>query len=415
MHPRRTAPAHVVEYFLDGAQECYELDGCSAMALRLYGDDATLVPLLDGTTANYRERQGTCIQLAAIADGILPRLSPERRGGLIFMGACSITYDIEQLACTLSQWGIDDEVDGGDLKPFRTRLRSRKGIVFRRTMRRLRSPSFIRRSVRENAKETAHLAVLAGIVTNRIRSVPLETVRPDRGIRADWMLQINAGQRLKEIASRRSVKATRKMVARSAATAVSILGAETVGSFLRGETITIMGENSALSIAKRGSLSQKGHGCLSVGLADRTGVRLADLCTYVEGTPTLDQLSAFALWMQAGEERQVLEVANIVDLTPAGRDHPLIKQRSPRRNADNAIDLIAELQELAPDRIDGILDLLGARPRQRIALRQLSYEQLRTRNDVYWEETKPHWIEALTTRVLGRSAAMIKMVERHGQ
>ena len=46
LQPRTTPPRPEVEYFLDCAQEAEEMDACSAMTLRLYGDDKAMARVM---------------------------------------------------------------------------------------------------------------------------------------------------------------------------------------------------------------------------------------------------------------------------------------------------------------------------------------------------------------------------------
>lgn len=154
-----------------------------------------------------------------------------------------------------------------------------------------------------------------------------------------------------------------------------------------------------LVLRKRGSLTDRGHGSLSVALADRNGARLADLCTFIENTPTLDQLAGFALWMAAGEERAVLELANVIQITDEGRGHPLLCLRPapPQHDREWAI---AELERmLGPEQAGRVAEIVFSK--RKPVERQLSYEQQRARNDAYWAETKGEWIEAMMVFVVG--------------
>lgn len=392
MQPRRIAPAPEIEYFLDGAQEAVELDSCSAMTLRLYGDDAAMQPIVGGRGfSHYKERRKKALVLASLADAILPELTPRRRGGLVRLGLSNIITSAYDLAEVLSSWAIDDAIEGGAMLPFRQRHRARGTVVFKRTARRLGSPRFIRRYVRELAPEHGgHLRILSDLMVRRAAGVEAKS---DHGLMADWRAQFNHS--VKAATRHHDVRAQRKMIVRSFNVAVSVLGRETVDAFLRGEEVKMIGTETMLVIRKRGSLTDRGHGCLSVGLADRNGTRLADLCTFVEDTPTLDQLSAFALWMEAGEERQIVETANIINLAPEGRGNPILVKHQEAR----AVDALARLiQDVGPEQADRIAALMG---RPAAPPRRMSYEEHRARNNAYWEETKGHWIEAMLVFVVG--------------
>lgn len=407
---RRVAPDHLVEYFLDGATECGEIDACTAMTLRLYGDDREIIPILGDGYSHFRIRQQKCLRLAEIADRILVELPEKRRGGLMRSGLHHVAHAAAEMAETFSNWAIDDEIEGGDLLPFRyERTRSRNGVPFKRTMRRLRSPKFIRRYVKAEAPEHAgHLKALSELSVRRV--AVFGPTRHDHTISEDYRAQLNFRRNIEGADLRSKTYADRKMILRSLRAATGIVGEDAVRSFIRGEEIKLIGREAILVLRKRGSLTDRGHGSISVALADRNGTRLADLCTFIENTPTLDQLAGFALWMKAGEERAILQTANIIQTTDEGRVHPLLCQRlsTPRRDREEAL---AELVRLVgPDQAARIDDIM--RSDRKPFIGQLNYEQRRARNDAYWAETKGDWIEAMLVFVIGyRNFPIFKAAE----
>ncbi len=394
---RRIAPDPAVEYFLDGASECHEMDAGTAMTLRLYGDDREIASIIGEGASHYRVRQQKCLRLAEVADRILLRLPEARRAGLVRSGLMHVTHAATELAETFSNWAIDDQIEGGDLEPFRyERTRSRNGVPFKRTMRRLRSPKFVRRYVKVTAPEHAdHLRVLAELA---VRRASLFGVAHDPTISADYRAQLNFHAVVEERQRRSGARADRKMILRSLRAATSVVGEESVRAFLRGEEIKLIGREAVLVLRKRGTLTDRGHGSLSVALADRNGTRLADLCTFIENTPTLDQLAGFALWMGAGEEKAVLETANVIQTTDEGRGHPLLCHRPqpPRRDREWAV---AELTTLiGPEAANRIANMtFSGRP----VVRQITHEEQRARNDAYWAQMKGHYIEAMLVYVIG--------------
>jgi hypothetical protein len=392
MVPRVSAPAPVIEYFLDSAQEWAELDACSAMTLRLYGDDAAMLPIVEHDRGSgYLQRRAKCLDLADMADTIMARLPEQRRAGLICAGMKHVVHAIWELSETMACWTIEDEIDGGCMLPFRHKLRSKNGIPFKRISRRLRSPKYIRRYVKVNAPEHAeHLMALTAILLRRARET---TPQRDPAIMTAWRAQFNHRQKREDKAQHRNVKAERKVIRRSLTIALSVLGRDAISSFLRGEEIRLIGQETILVLKKRGRLADRGHGCLSVALADSHGTRLADLCTFIENTPMLDQLSGFALWMKSGEEARVVETANIIELAEAGKGHPILARRK-----DVAVNALAEL--LGPEEAARIQTIMTS-PRRPGFVRQLSHEETRERNNAYWEETKGEWMEAMVAFVIG--------------
>ena len=398
MQPRVRSPHPNIEYFLDATQEAGELDACSAMTLRLYGDDAAILPIVNSTSKvfSYKVRRQTCLMLASMADDILFRLPRLRCGGLVRAGLSSVVYQSTQMAETFSNWAIDDEIEGGDLLPFKDHPRGKNGVPYIRTARRLHAPRFIRKYVKAHAPINAgHLRALADIMFCRAeRAFP----QHDNSISADWRRQIAFSKQHKNHETKQASRRERKNILRALKTAVGIVGQETVTAFLRGEDIKLIGQDTILVLHKRGTLSHEGYGSLSIGLADRNGTRLADLCTFVEGTPTLDQLSGFALWMQAGAERDIIEAANIIDIAPEGKDSPLLVQNRQTRRQNALADLI---QQVGSEQADRIAAMIGWLSKRKPYIPQISYEQHRARDDAYWEKTKGHWIEAMLVFVVG--------------
>ena len=411
MQARRTAPVPEVEYFLDSAQEQAEMDACSAMTLRLYGDDVVMLPIVTQKFENYHVRREHCLTLIEMADDILVRLPEKRRAGLVHTGLRNITYEIINLAEMISSWAIDDAVEGGAFDPFRDQVRSRKGIIFKNTMRQLRSPRYARRYVKRRAGEASHLKQLAQIMVRRAAALPGPALQ-DQSLTHDWRAQLNWSQVRTAAVHLDAERKKRKVILRSLRAATSIVGTETVSAFLRGEEIKLIGSESILVVRKRGLLTDTGHGCLSVGLLDRSGTRLADLCTFVEDTPCLDQLSAFALWMASGEDREVIKTANVIDVTNEGRGHPLLIRPSRDLICEQAM---AELiMRLGPEQADQIIAMIEGKrnPRGKVFVRQLTYEQHQARNKAYWEEMRGHYIEAMMVLVIGyRNFPIFKAAE----
>lgn len=407
--PRVVAPEPEVEYFLDCAQECAEMDSCTAMTLRLYGDDAELQAIMKrprehkpayGIGTHFLARREMCLDMADVADRIMAELPEQRRAGLIRMGLKHMTQAIHDLAEIMAFWTIEDEIEGGCMLPYRTHLRSKHGVPFKRISRRIRSPKFIRQYVKVNGPEHAdHLLVLNSLMMKRALATP---PGQDESLMADYRAQFNAARQRMEFATRRKfikpiTDKDRKVIRRSLAFAQGLLGRETVSSFLRGEEVRLIGNEAMLVLRKRGSLLDMGHGCISMAVADRNGTQLADLCTYIENTPMLDQLSGFALWMKAGEERRVLETANIIRLADNAGEHPLIVQRRDTLAAAH----IPRNQVAIDAQVEAIFDAHLKHKKPKHFMRQISHEETRVRNQAYWEETKGEWLEAMMVFVIG--------------
>lgn len=401
MEPRREMFCDRVQYFFDCAQEAWDIDYGSAMALELYGDEAAIERVIEtpgpfDPSSHYRNRRATCLRLVAMADDIIARLPLERRAGLAHNSLHYVVHGIRELSETMSYWTVEDEIDGGCMEPFRDRPRSVAGVTNKRTARRLLSPKFIRRYVKKHAMtEADHLRDLSAVAIRRaaqtspkndpvlteIRRAQIAAAQP----RYDRMM----AQAFPNILNRnaRSVpRDQRKIIKRSLNVATSLLGIDTVKAFLRGDEIRLIGSEGVLILRKRGGLASRGHGCLSVALASIDGTTLADLCTYIDATPTLDQLCGFALWMRAGEDRSIMETANITKLTDGAMEHPLVAHHyATRRLATD--DPRATAHDLITGRV--------------VRTFHLSCDQKMERARAYWERTKGHWIGAMRAAVIG--------------
>lgn len=407
---RATPLAPVVEYFLDSAVEATELDGCSAMTLRLYGEDRELLPIVDQRFGGYKERLRHNMQLVDKADVILAWLPLQRRAGLIHLGMRWVAYEIEQFAETFANWAMSDEIEGGCLLNFRVRQRQKNGITFKRTLRRLYSPRFIRRYVHQHLQEADHMKGLADVVIRRAAGLGCPALE-DPEIRMAYRAQAQPRAQLKIEENLRRRRSERKMILRSWRQAMAICGRDTVAAFVRGEEVRLIGAESILAVRKRSDLGGTGLGCLSIALLSREGVCLADLCTFIEKTPTLDQLSGFALWMKAGEDRSVLQSANIIRVEDGQQDHPIMKWARSQTVQDHRLAVLgAEIaQQIGQERAARLLEMLNDGGRVRF-VRQLTYEEERARNNVYWERTKGHWMEAMMAAIIGyRNLPLFKM------
>lgn len=393
-----------IQYFFDGAQENSELDAGSALTLELYGDETKIAKIIEASGPetvehHYKNRRGKCLRLAAMADTIIQQLPENRRAGLVRHGLTYVGHAVYDLAETMSYWTIEDEIDGGCMEPYRRHPRSRNGVTFKHTVRRLRSPKFIRRYVKVNAAEHAdHLMDLNRIVVARAKITP---PRADPDLMQLYRAQLAAMQPRHD----RMIKTAfphlynrlelptprdqRKVIKRSMAVATSLLGEETVRAFLRGEQIRLVGTDAMLVLRKRGRLAARGHGCLSVAIADREGTTLADLCTYIDDTPTLDQLCGFALWMNAGEERKIMETANITKLADGAREHPIIAHHYANRREVPAEYVVDERA------------VYHHGTGQIVHRYQLTHAEKQERARVYFENTKHEWVHALLVAVIG--------------
>ena len=413
-----------VEYSIDGATEAAEIDACTSSTLRLYGDPATLEeivgkPLTEAQIIERREmwargqrpetvpRAQIARHMMAHADDILVNLDERRRGALIYDGLRGVRFSISTMCEVYSNWALTDTIEGGSMERFKEaneiRL-DRFGRPYRRTYRKLCSPSFIRRYIR-HSRELDTMRVSTTVLLRRLNAVPVRCVRNDPEIWADMDAQLAAfvEHRKKQVAEEERIfwrnaipadpRATpkadpkrRKILKRASAIASSVLGVAAVNALARGEKIKVDGPTLSIEMKKRGMLSDVGHGGLSVSLVDHSGVLLADLCIYQDSIPVIDQAVGFALMVQSGLEKEFVDEANIIRTTPSGEANPMVVERYKKSLAANIIN--------TPLHMRG----------------RWSYDQEREWSRKYLAATRPVWVDVMTTALLGRSRKTVEAI-----
>jgi hypothetical protein len=404
-----------VEYSLDCLCDMNEVDPTTVATLKLYGDRKELMRWVDlntdefpqsvidaviarGFTRRWRQLVKP-LAFAGMADEILRQLPPDRAGALIYLGWESLRPRIVQYADFLATWAITDACEGGCEIAYRRRPIPEPGP---RLARRLHSPKFIKRYVRSNSDmENERLGIEHTV--GRSVLVPHECIQLEGhegegsviyDLRQQHVRQGHAfdrttyeqtqRRRFMPICGRseapRKRKAARKAAVRSLHAAAAIIGQEDAARLARGEAIVVAGAETSLRLQKNDSIMSKGHGCLDVDLLTQDGAKLADLCVYVKDTPTLDQAAGMALFFQSGEDRALIESANIMRLTPLGESHPALEPIRQRQIA------------------------------QRVNRQRIPSDVSTARNRAYWQETRPMWIMAVGTYVLGSRAAQQRFI-----
>jgi hypothetical protein len=413
---RQTPLPPPVEYALDSAAEGGEIDLCTSSTLRLYGDAIALDelvgrPRMTRFAAGQKPentRRVAALKMMDMADEILPQLDLERKGALIHDGIKGVRLSINSISEAMCSWALEDAVEGGAMEAFKpVPLVDRHGRPHRRIMRRLCSPSFIRRYV----KRSDQLYELKSSMTRllqRVQSVPLRYVTAnDDLLWRDMDAQIAAyrehrrGQREQEEREfwRRAIptdqrpeapkldRGKRKILKRASKIASSVLGVTAVNALSRGDKIKVDGPSLSLQIQKRGMLTDTGHGTLDIAFTDHGGALLAKLCVYQENIPAIDQAVGFALMMQSGLEKELLDEANLTTVTDEGQRNEMIVGRHAKAIA-------------------------GSRTGVRFVGRHMrwGYEQEQAWRQIYWLKTKPMWTDTVTVVVLGRNRKMIERI-----
>lgn len=117
------------------------------------------------------------------------------------------------------------------------------------------------------------------------------------------------------------------VIKRASVMAAALLGAGTVSAFARGEPIRIPGQEVAFELRSTSRLGHIGHGGVEVAIVSHDGKRLSKLCVYHDETPALDQLTAFALRIAAGDEREIISTGNLYAVEGNAADHPVLIER----------------------------------------------------------------------------------------
>lgn len=396
------------QHFLDGAVDEAGMTSASGIALCLYGDPGRIAGIIDRSRTrpfSWRARQVICFELAEYSFEIIAALPLHRQGALISMGFAHILSSISSLSETCADWAHEDMTIGGALEPYRRHARHDDDFhATKGAARKLYAPGWIAKRARSYV-EVLHLRDTARRMIQAGRNVPLnydtgpvsdDINRQMTAFRAAWA-QIpreddyigapgwdaptlaaydRAGQpRPTKPRVRLVDKKARRIIKRATVMAAALLGASTVGAFARGEHVVLPGRAVDLQVRCVGPLAAQGHGRLAISVLDKAATPLADLCVYIKDTPALDQLTAFALHMEAGMEADVIRDANITRIWPAGVDHEAI--RKPGKSHAAAWMPGGRMDEWA---------------RQRAA------------RNAYYEATKDVWQREIRTIVLGRLA-----------
>jgi DNA-directed RNA polymerase specialized sigma24 family protein len=402
------------QYFFDGATEAGEMDTGTSLCLMLYGDRGHIDEIIVGATGDWRSRLNISEALMTYADQLLPGVQEPRRGELIAVGVSSLNHHITSLAQVLGSWVIEDIVEGGCLEAFRRgrQIRSKEGHggrPWKRWDRRLHSRKWIKRYTRrDNAaallREMATRTLARRAMTGPLPAPDAATIFQEISLQApapalpedareameweaapdvvrDVLVRLKPGVLRRARAER---KARQKTMKRAARIAVATLGPELTSAVVHKQEIAIAGAGVLLALKPIGRLASVGHGAVLVAVKASNGVLLANLCVYFEATPMLDQIVAFALYMQAGLEAEIIAAANLTYVAPDGVGHPLFADRHRR-----------EMESRPPAVEDHDAPRRFLRPER-------DYDRQRRRNEAYYAETRAIWETELGIFVMGR-------------
>jgi hypothetical protein len=411
MEPQRERLPEWVEQYLDEAKMVGEVDPISFYVLQLYAERTQLSAIVNQfhLATAPRNRYFFADLFVAIADELWPVLPLPIKRGLLRYAFLDLNLMIREAAEWIADWAMTDQCEGGARKPYNRAPRPGLYSAWfptKRAARRLRSPAFMRRYMAGTKefprKRWAARRVLGLLETYGMGSrgeqlaalAPLQEMVPStmpqpeyRRELLEWAVKQAGGRILPN--TRRYRKPGQRRINRAALFAASLLGAQEVSKFARGEPIKIVGPQITFAVQKRvARLAQAGHGCLDISMKATNGPLLGTLCFYIEETPVLDQLAAIALHAQAGVEHEILAIGNLITVAEEGLDYPLIQER-------RATALAAAIQNPEPF----VLDVRAGGRRWDYDPNRLRQE----RRERYWAEWGELWTAVVAEYVLGAS------------
>lgn len=114
-----------------------------------------------------------------------------------------------------------------------------------------------------------------------------------------------------ELRSKREIKQFTKAALRSIELAKNVFGVATTEALIRGAQVVIGRGRFEYRVSIKSVISQ-GHGGFELELYEvNTDEKLARACIYVSDTPTLDQIVAFKMLIDSGEEDRIVKKANL--------------------------------------------------------------------------------------------------------
>lgn len=417
-------------YILDCCAEDDTIDAGASVALKLYGVRRTITEIIENTPVDLRGpfpwRQTIGGRLTAYAETLIAELPSARRGELAAIALIHLNHIRIATARYLASAAISDIIEGGWSQPYHRPPRGwgpDRERPYLKAQRQLASAHWIRRYVKRD-DEANRIRRFAADILDRIRELPPDGIRGDissfrsefdavalrqrqrhvvfstamgLGFDFDAAARFHEGkstdQALQELARRaqKVLKGRRRVIKRAAKTAVSVVGTDAVSAFARGERVVIMGETAGFSVRPSGALCREGHAALNIEVLAPTREVLGELCFYIEGTPALDQLTAIGLHCAAGVEQEIIDIANVTNVTAAGVGHPLLANKSTPR--------IGEVRDI----------IIDAATNETVE-RRTPHEIVEMRNVAYLAETGHIWREALGVRMLGPK--YLKIAER---
>lgn len=427
---------HETEYAIDVMLDDMMIDGATATALRMYGNRDTINGIVDNKPmdldgniitqwqAALISKRAACYRLTDYATEIINELPLWQQGAFASVGLSHMHHVTLQMAEFLARSSIGDLAEGGYMQRHNHPPRAQRGtaLPYKKDWRRLHAPKWIRRYVKLEA-ESHRSRELASRVLDRVRPLDhsliyggIEAFRTeieecDRRRRAyeaqqgdailagmaqgeTWNEAYDAVRVRLKPGFRKRLRNLRRVARRGLDTAATIIGQDGANAFVRGEPVIIEGVNLKLAVQRRGRVADAGHGTIKLEALDMENRPLADLCFYIEDTPAIDQLTALALHVQAGEEDAIISASNLISTTSTGLTHPAFEAK----RTEQALIMARNIER--PERVGDTVVRADGREWTRIS--NFDYhEAARQRDKDYWQSTKHLWTESLGVFMLG--------------
>lgn len=342
-----------LQYCIDGGVEYGHISGGAHAAISLFAD----IDELDRVhaiphpgTRGWDSTAAMCAEVEAYGQRLIAAIDePDLRAACLGSTTTSFLRALADYGEFVAGQSFEDAIWGGSMEHRHETWASRRGHIYPRLARKLRTDDWVKRSVRRHHRENGyrHLCHLRDLIGQPLPPATDEgfallalTLNGQRARSAErsrqWIIahrhdpMYQADEvkvRLKPTA-RRALAKRRRSTIRAAALASAIVGAGAVSAFARGEPVRLEADQLVLEVRLGGGLDRKGHSALNVMLKDTADQYLGGLCIY-QDLPALDQLASLALHVQAGGIADVISTGNVFNPAPAAFAHPLLASKAP--------------------------------------------------------------------------------------
>jgi hypothetical protein len=326
--------SHDVQYCIDGAVELYRFGGDVAAYLMHYKPNVNeWFDALDES-----KWSSSRFEKAAVEDfAAWHRTAPaDLRAHCNIEGLLALSMQAGELAKSTTQTAIGSLPIGIGVKGLR----------------RIRSDRYLSRIISQDPSTRDVVEIGKSLVAN----CKMDDLRPDT-ISTAFDITNRAREKVREEQSRldraarkailggmtekRAERSRRRVIRRSLSFLERIIGEDNARIFVSGDRITATGQHFQLIMKKNHRLSTSGHGSLEIEVADSNGIVLSNLCLYLEDTPVMDQVAAFAMDMRSGGEAEIISKGNLYKIRDEAHANARLALLHPRiTKEDGGIDRI---------------------------------------------------------------------------